>query len=354
MRPVRGLTATLLALALAAGLTPAQAQGRDRLTPAGRAQARAALAGTAAAAPAAWNEVMGAGDIDADPDQVGTDDLATSEILLQAMPATVFTAGDNQYPWGQIEDFQDPNGYSGTWGRGPLKAITCATVGNHEYLDPRTGPAGFLDYFSPNCPHRPDVEYARTSGGAIIRTAYAFRPAPGSGWWAYVLDSQCTHHDRPLTEFGPSCGRTGNMLNWFRAHMAAHPARCRLAIWHHPRWISGNAQADEDPRVYELYNVSAYQGRISLILNAHSHSYERFASMLADGRLDPTYRAPRSITVGTGGAQLVPFTAPARTGTRFRTASHHGVLRVRLDPGRWVSEFDTVEGTVLDRASAGC
>lgn len=115
-----------------------------------------------------------------------------------------------------------------------------------------------------------------------------------------------------------------------------------------------NAQADEDPRVYELYNLSAYQGRISLILNGHSHSYERFASMLADGRLDPTYRAPRSITVGTGGAQLVPFTAPARTGTRFRTASHHGVLRVRLDPGRWVSEFDTVEGTVLDRASAGC
>jgi hypothetical protein len=267
-----------------------------------RGQARDALAGTAAAAPAAWNEITGAGDIDADPDQVGTDDLATSEILRQAMPATVFTAGDNQYPWGQIEDYQDPNGYSGTWGRQPLKAITCAAVGNHEYLDPRTGPAGFLDYFSPNCPHRPDVEYAGTSGGAVLPTAYAFRPTPGSGWWAYVLDSQCTHHDSPRTEFGPSCGRTGNMLNWFRAHMAAHPARCRLAIWHHPRWISGNSQADEDARVYELYN----------------------------------------------------FTAPARTGTRFRMASHHGVLRVRLDPGRWVSEFDSTDGTVLDRASASC
>jgi hypothetical protein len=226
MRPARWLTATLLALALAAGLTPAQAQDRDRLTPAARAQARAALAGTAAAAPAAWNEIMGAGDIDADPDQVGTDDLATSEILLQAMPATVFTAGDNQYPWGQIEDYQDPNGYSGTWGRAPLKAITCAAVGNHEYLDPRTGPAGFLDYFSPNCPHRPDVEYARTSAGTIIRTAYAFRPAPGSGWWAYVLDSQCTHHDRPLTEFGPSCGRTatcstGSAPTWPRTRPSA-------------------------------------------------------------------------------------------------------------------------------------
>ena len=42
MRPARWLNAALLVLALAAGLTPA-----------GRAQARAALAGTAAAAPAA-------------------------------------------------------------------------------------------------------------------------------------------------------------------------------------------------------------------------------------------------------------------------------------------------------------
>jgi hypothetical protein len=64
MRPARRLSAALLVLALAAGLTPAQAQDRDRLTRAGRAQARAALAGTAAAAPAAWNELMGAGDTD--------------------------------------------------------------------------------------------------------------------------------------------------------------------------------------------------------------------------------------------------------------------------------------------------
>jgi hypothetical protein len=46
------------------------------------------------------------------------------------------------------------------------------------------------------------------------------------------------------------------MLNWYRAHMAAHPARCRLAIWHHPRWVSGNARVTEDRQVSELYNGS--------------------------------------------------------------------------------------------------
>jgi hypothetical protein len=348
------LGAAAAALAVAVAVAPGVgAQEHDRITPAERAAARDALAGTAAVAPAAWNQIMGAGDISLDPDTVSTADLATSEILLAARPATVFTAGDNQYPFGQLADFEDPDGYAGTWGRGPLKAITCAAVGNHEYLDPLTGPAGYLAYFQPNCPHRPDVEYARTAGGAVIPTVYAFRPAPGSGWWAYVLDSQCTHHDTPRTEFGPSCSRHGTMLNWFRAHMAAHPARCRLAIWHHPRWVSGNARVTEDRRVYELYNVSAYQGRVSLVVNGHSHSYQRFTSMTAGGAVDASFTSPRTIVAGTGGARLRAFTGPARSGARAQFLAH-GVLRLTLARGHWVSEFDGIDGRVRDRASASC
>ena len=123
--------------------------------------------------------------------------------MIQANPATVFTAGDNQYPRGQIEDFTNPDGYAGSWGRAALKSKTCPTVGNHEYSDPLPGPAGYLAYFSPPCPHRPDIEYAKTSGGFIIPTVYAYRPAPGSGWWAYVLDSQCNHSE----ERGPNCAQ---------------------------------------------------------------------------------------------------------------------------------------------------
>jgi acid phosphatase type 7 len=346
--------AVFLALLVAAGPVAAvPAPERDRVTPAARERARGALAGTSAAAPAAWNQIMGAGDISADPSDVPTADLATSEILLAARPATVFTTGDNQYPFGELDDFEDPDGYAGTWGRAPLKAITCAVVGNHEYLDPRTGPAGFLDYFQPNCPHRPDVDYARTAGGALIPTVYAFRPAPGSGWWAYVLDSQCHHRDTPRIEFGPSCRRHGSMLTWFRSHMAAHPARCRLAIWHHPRWISGRARANEDRLVYQLHNVSAHQGRVSLIVNGHTHGYQRFTSMTADGRVDPTFTAPRTIVVGTGGAPLDRFTGPRRPGVRAQFEAH-GVLRLTLNRGQWVSEFDGTDGRVRDRAGASC
>lgn len=76
------LSASLLTLQ---AFTPAVA-AQDRLTPAARAAATERLAGTPAARPAAWNQVMGAGDISADPDTATTADLATSELMLQPVP----------------------------------------------------------------------------------------------------------------------------------------------------------------------------------------------------------------------------------------------------------------------------
>jgi hypothetical protein len=292
---------------------------------------------------------MGAGDISADPDTATTADLATSELMLQAGPATVFTAGDNQYPRGELEDFTDPDGYAGSWGRVALKRKTCPAVGNHEYADPRRGPAGYLAYFSPPCPHRPDLEYARTREGAVIPTVYAYRPASGSGWWAYVLDSQCTH----AGEAGPGCARNSNQLNWFRVHMAAHPVKCRIVFYHQPRFGNGAPYGD-DAKVHWLYAVAAYAGWASLIINGHSHAYERFTSMTASGTVDGSFTAPRSVTVGTGGAPLIRFSKAARSGTRYRDAAHHGVLRITLGKGYWTSEFDRVDGVVADKASAGC
>lgn len=75
----------LLAVLSASFLTVptfAAAADRQRLTPAVKKATRERLAATAAVAPAAWNQIMGAGDISADPATRTTADLATSEILL--------------------------------------------------------------------------------------------------------------------------------------------------------------------------------------------------------------------------------------------------------------------------------
>ena len=178
---------------------------------------------------------------------------------------------------------------------------------------------------------------------------YAYRPAPGSGWWAYGLDSQCTH----AGEAGPSCARNSHQLNWFRAHLAAHAVKCRIVFYHHPRFGNGAPYGD-DAKVHWLYAVAAYAGRASLIINGHSHAYERFTSMTASGTVDGSFTAPRSVTVGTGGAPLIRFSKAARSGTRYRDAAHHGVLRITLGKGSWTSEFDRVDGVVADKASAGC
>ncbi|HYH92127.1 MAG TPA: hypothetical protein VD763_03125, partial [Candidatus Saccharimonadales bacterium] len=81
--------------------------------------------------------LVGAGDI-AD---CGTDGDEATAALLDALPGTVFTAGDNAYPSGSEESFRDC--YDPSWGR--HKARTRPAAGNHDW---ETGRAtGYLGYF---------------------------------------------------------------------------------------------------------------------------------------------------------------------------------------------------------------
>ncbi len=81
--------------------------------------------------------MVGAGDI---ARCSGSGDEATAT-LLDGIPGTVFTTGDNAYPSGTASDFQ--NCYGPSWGR--HKARTYPTPGNHEYLT--TGASGYFGYY---------------------------------------------------------------------------------------------------------------------------------------------------------------------------------------------------------------
>jgi hypothetical protein len=279
--------------------------------------------------------LVAAGDISPDPDVTTNDDVRTAKLAMAANPTVVVPLGDPQYYDGAYEKFVDPNGYRGSWGR--LKTKTCAVLGNHDYLDPPPGPAGFLAYFKPNC-------FLPRSGPGIP-AVYVYTVGT---WRVYVLDSECRHE----WGTGPGCGRYDRMINWLRKDLQAHPRGCQLAIWHTPRWGQGAPWGD-DAQVTWLWNVFSYWGG-DLVLNAHEHAYARFTSMREDGTADPTFQGPRAITVGTGGKSLIAFSKPAHAGTRYRDDKHFGVLRLRLAPDGWSSEFRRTDGVVADRAAAGC
>ena len=63
--------------------------------------------------------------------------------LLDGIPGTVFTAGDNAYESGTNSEFA--NRYEPSWGR--HKARTKPSPGNHEYAT--SGATGYFNYFGP-------------------------------------------------------------------------------------------------------------------------------------------------------------------------------------------------------------
>lgn len=285
-----------------------------------------------------------AGDISPEPTVETTWDVDTANVLRRIAPKAILALGDLQYYNGAPEKFFDPAGYAGSWGTDDLRERTCPVPGNHEYLT--SGALGFRQFFRDvgTCPYR--VSRATTSTGAWIVGAYAFKVG---SWWVYALNSDCGR----TSPSSPSCDRHGSQVSWLRAHMKAHPVRCRLAFWHHPRW-GNRAPYGDDGRVRWLWEVFAYHGG-DVVLGGHSHTYERFRDMRTDGTVDTTGKGPVQFTVGTGGKSLTTFSKPPRTGTVYRDNRHFGVLRLVLgDNNHWYSSFRRTDGVRADGARGAC
>jgi 3',5'-cyclic AMP phosphodiesterase CpdA len=285
----------------------------------------AALAGpAAAAAPDEGVTVYAAGDIARcaypDPAYSGAADTAATVAagLAQDPRAVVLALGDLTYPRGAAREFTDC--YAPTWGR--FKDRTWPAPGNHEYYTP-----GATPYFA-------------WWGERAGRGYYSFDLG---GWHIVSLDSNLAPAQHAA------------QLDWLRADLAAHPAHCTLAYWHHPLYSSGGHGSI--PKMRDAWQV-LYDAGAELVLSGHDHDYERFAPQDADGRLDPA-RGIRQFVVGTGGAYPTPFllTVPH---SEVRDSNRTGVLRLRLYPGGYGWEF--VESTRLysfgvapaDHGSAAC
>ncbi|MGZ3182657.1 MAG: metallophosphoesterase family protein [Telluria sp.] len=208
--------------------------------------------------------------------------------------AAVLTLGDNVYQHGTVEEFGQC--YGPTWGR--FKDRTYPSPGNREYHFP--GAPGYFAYFG--------------------------RPP----WYSFDLGAW------HLVSLNSSVdgAQMQAQLDWLRADLAAHPARCTLAYWHEPLYSSGGHFSRGTMRAaWQLL----YEAGADLVLSGHDHDYERFAPQDAHGQRDDA-RGLRQFVAGTGGAYLTPFIW-FQPNSEVRDNSRTGVLRLRLRDDGFDWEF---------------
>src|SRR6266540_2739287 len=214
----------------------------------GGAGARGGAGGTGGSAGTAAPPVLYAvGDI-ADCSKTG--DTATG-LLLDGLVGSIAVLGDIAYPNGSAADFADC--FDPPWGR--HRPRVRPVPGNHEYQT--SGAAAYYDYF----------------GAAAGDPSKGYYSYDLGAWHVVALNSNCS---------AVSCSAGSTQEQWLRQDLAAHPAACTLAYWHHPRFSSGhNGNATTMSAIWNaLHDLGA-----DVVLAGHDHGYQRLGPLDKSGKL---------------------------------------------------------------------
>jgi len=256
--------------------------------------------------------LVGAGDIascSSDGDEATAD-------LLDGIPGTVFTAGDNAYSDGSALNFT--NCYQPSWGK--FKDRTRPSPGNHDY---------------------------HTSNGSGYYAYYGANAGPaGRGYYSYDLGAW--HIVSLNSNVSMSAGSAQEQ--WLRADLAASTKLCTLAYWHHPRFSSGTTHGSfsaAQPIWQALYDAGA-----DVVVSGHEHNYERFAPQDATGTADPT-RGIREFVVGTGGASHYDDEGTPKPNSEVFNGTTWGVIKFTLGPTSYRWEFVPVAGQGFHDSGTG-
>ena len=254
--------------------------------------------------------LAGAGDIG----MCGSSGPEATARLLDGIDGIVFTAGDNAYFQGSVQQFRDC--YDPSWGR--HKARTRPAPGNHDYESP--GAAPYFAYFGSNA-------------GPAGLGYYSFEAAD---WHIVSLNSNIA--------MSPGSAQG----TWLRDDLDIHRAPCTAAIFHHPLFTAG--PNGPMPEARDLWRA-LYDAGVDIVINGHDHLYERFSPQNPDGGNDPL-RGMREFVVGTGGAELYKLSRiPANLEMSIST---FGVLKLTLRPGSYDWQFLAIDGSTPDSGHDTC
>lgn len=271
-----------------------------------------------ASAPASQPQVLvGAGDI-------GSCSSKGDEItakLLDDLPGTVFTLGDNAYYEGSSNDFADC--YGSHWGR--HRARTRPVIGNHDVITDNGGP--YYDYFGEAAGNRGEGWYSYRLGN----------------WLVLALNSNCG---------SVGCDAESAQAKWLAAELDRVQPRCAVAMWHHPLFTSGRNHPPET-RLRPLFEI-LYSHGVEVVLAGHNHQYERFAPQTPEATLDEA-RGVRAFVVGTGGAGLYKFHQAPAPNSEVRDGKTFGVLKLELHEDSYSWKFVGEPGkSFTDSGSTPC
>jgi len=254
--------------------------------------------------------IVAAGDVGV----CGRAEVEATARLLDGIMGPLLGLGDLAYPEGAARDFASC--YDPFWGR--HRGRTRPTPGNHEYQTSNAAP--YFEYFGENA-------------GPPGRGYYSYR----EGEWLLISLNSNVAADAASAQAA-----------WLRGKLAAEPAKCTLAYWHHPVFSSGKHGSNGKMRA--LWQILQQAGA-EVVLVGHDHIYERFAPQNADGQSDP--QGMREFIVGTGGAESEESQASAPNSEVV--GNDEGVLRLTLKSDSYAWQFVPIAGRKFsDAGSAAC
>jgi acid phosphatase type 7 len=259
--------------------------------------------------------IAAAGDI---ADCGGTDDEATAD-LLDDIPGTVLTLGDNAYTYGSATEF---GCFDRSWGR--HKARMRPIPGDHDYGQPDA--TGYFDYFGTAAGPRPAGYYSYNLGS----------------WHIVALNSGCYVQLR-------TCNAAQDA--WLKNDLDQNSSSCTLAQLHEPRFSSGEIHGNVGS-VQPLWQI-LYDHGADVVLSASEHMYERFGPQTPTGTAN-TAQGIRQFTVGTGGESHYQV-GDIKPNSEVRESNTFGVLKMTLRPGAYDWQFVPVAGrTFTDSGTGSC
>ena len=257
--------------------------------------------------------LVGAGDISSCS---SVHDEATAK-LLDAIPGSVFTLGDNAYTAGSSAEYS--NCYDPTWGR--HKARTRPAAGGRDYST--AGAPGYFGYFG-SAAGDPDMGYYSYDVGS---------------WHVVVLNSKLSMKAGSPQE------------QWLRADLAGSDKACTIAYWHLPRFFSYGSTG-VNGNIKPLWDA-LYAAGAEIVVNAEYRFYERFAPQTPDGVIDQQYGL-REFIVGTGGSGIGKL-GTVHPNSEVRNSGTYGVVRFTLGQAGYTWDFVPVAGqSFTDSGSGEC